>query len=199
MEKLILNVDSKEQIINYRDEHRLTHYEPAILDEILAATIAGDAALLNWFNKFGDCFRSIIMNIYAYRKGLEFGFTEISFDQYGWFKRPEFLFQEELIFGNCAKYGEYSTLKIGKGITNVWTYALSYNFGTAGGGCGLSVYGKQFKSRENAVKIGIAELKNLMSEKLGHSDTSNYKQPIIQGTLKSIAKYEIDSTQLTLF
>ncbi|SDP47417.1 hypothetical protein SAMN05428975_1363 [Mucilaginibacter sp. OK268] len=199
MEKLILNVESKDQIIAYRDEIRLSHYELAIFAEILAAAESGDAETKKWFGNFGDSFRSIIMNVHAYRKGLEFGFTEIAFDQYGWFSRPQFLAVEKLIFGNEKRYGEHSTLKIGKGIGNVWTNALSYSFGTAGGGCGLSVYGKQFKSRGAAVDAGILELKTMMTAKVGDSDQSNYNPQVIRGTLSAIAKYEVESVQLTLF
>jgi hypothetical protein len=140
-----------------------------------------------------------IMNVHAYRKGLEFGFTEIAFDQYGWFLRPQFLYVEELIFGNEKRYGEHSTLKVGKGIGNIWTNALSYSFGIAGGGCGLSVYGRQFKSREAAVDAAILELKTMMTAKVGDSDRSNYNPQVIRGTLNAIAKYEVESVQLTLF
>jgi hypothetical protein len=139
------------------------------------------------------------MNVHAYRKGLEFGFTEIAFDQYSWFKRPLFFETERLIFGNESRYGEHSTLSIGKGVAQVWTYALSYSFGTAGGGSSLSVYGKQFSSREDAINSGISELKGMMTEKLNNKDTSNYKPVIILGTLKAICKYEMERIQLTLF
>lgn len=139
------------------------------------------------------------MNVHAYRKGLEFGFSEIAFDKYGWFSRPQFLQIEELLFGNEKRYGEHSTLKIGKGIGNVWTSALSYSFGTADGGCGLSVYGKQFKSREAAVAAGILELKTMMTAKIGNSDRSNYNPQVIRGTLNAIAKYEVNTIQLALF
>ena len=199
MEKLQLNVNSLEQLNAYRDENHLTRYEPEILNEMITAVAEGDTYTIQWFNSFGNSLRAVIMNVYAYRKGLEFGFTEIAFDQYGWFKRPQFVSQEELVFGIGTSYGEYSTLKIGKGLTNVWTYALSYNFGTAGGGCGLSVYGRKYKDRETAVKTGLAELKKLMVEKIGNTDTSNFKPAIISGTLKAIAKYEVETVQLTLF
>lgn len=199
MQKLVLTIESKDQIIAYRDENRLSHYEPAIFAEILTAAENGDSETLAWFGGFGDSFRSIMMNVHAYRKGLEFGFTEIAFDQYGWFLRPQFLYVEELIFGNEKRYGEHSMLKVGKGIGNIWTNAMSYSFGTAGGGCGLSVYGKQFKSREAAVDAGILELKTIMTAKVGDSDRSNYNPQVIRGTLNAIAKYEVESVQLTLF
>jgi hypothetical protein len=199
MEKLILTIESKDQIIAYRDESRLSHYEPAIFAEILTAAENGDADTLTWFGGFGDSFRSIIMNVHAYRKGLQFGFTEVAFDQYGWFLRPQFLNVEELLFGNEKRYGQHSTLKVGKGNDNIWTHALSYSFGTAGGGCGLSVYGKQFRSREAAANAGILQFKTMMTAKVGDSDRSNFNPQVIRGTLNDIARYEVESVQLTLF
>jgi len=199
MEKLILTVQSKEQIIAYREGHSLIRYEPLILAEILTAAETGNTELLNWFNGFGDCFRSIIMNVHAYRCGLEFGFTEIGFDKYGWFERPKFLAVETLLFGNEARYGEHSSLNIGKGPNNTWTNALSYSFGTAGGGCALSVYGKRFTSREAAINDGVGDLKAMMQEKVGNTDRSNYNPQVIRGTLDAIANYEVNSIQLTLF
>jgi hypothetical protein len=76
----VLNIESKDQIIAYRDGNRLRHYEPAIFAEILIATENGDAEILALFRRSGDSFRSIIINVHAYRKGPEFGFTAISFD-----------------------------------------------------------------------------------------------------------------------
>jgi hypothetical protein len=199
METAFLNLQSADEIKTYLDKGYHTHYEPAILKEILISVEQADTEKINWFNQFGDCFRSILMNVYAYRKGCEFGFNSIDFNQYGWFKRPQFLKTEDLKFGNEARYGEYSVIHIGRGESQIWTYALNYAFGTAGGGSALSVYGKQFKTRDLALDAGMAELKKLMTEKLHHSDTSNYKQPVILGTLKDINKYEISRVQLSLF
>jgi hypothetical protein len=49
------------------------------------------------------------------------------------------------------------------------------------------------------MNAGISELKTAMTDKLNHSDMTNYKQPIIAGTLKAIAEYEVSKVQLTLF
>ena len=38
-----------------------------------------------------------------------------------------------------------------------------------------------------------------MEAKVGHTDTTNYKQSIIQVTLKAIDEYKYTSTQLSLF
>jgi len=199
METAFLNLQSADEVKTYLDKGCHTHYEPAILKEILLSVEQSDITRLNWFNQFGDCFRSILINVYAFRKSCEFGFTEISFDQYGWFIRPQFLETEDLKFGNGARYGEHSIIHIGRGKSNVWTYALNYSFGTAGGGSALSVYGKQFRNRETALNAGMAELKSMMTEKLNHTDTTNYKQQVITGTLRDIVKAEVNMVQLSLF
>jgi hypothetical protein len=199
MESLVLNLQSKNQISEYIAEHRLMHYEGQILNELIAAIDNNDLAQLQLLNSFGDCFRAITMNLHAYRKGLEFGFTEIAFDQHGWFKRPVFLDTEDLKFGDTSRYGNHSTISLGRGTNHTWTYALHYSFGCAGGGYGLSVYGKQFKSREAALSFALNELKTMMIEKIGSTDTTNDKQPVIMATLRDIDKAQVGMVQLSLF
>lgn len=199
MEKLLVDIHTKNQITDYYNNNHLVKYESEILKEMLAAIESGDTILMDWFSQFGDSIRCITMNVYAYRKGLEFGFTEIAFDQYGWFKRPDFLDKEDLIFGNPHHWGEHSTIHIGRGANHTWTYALNYTWGTAGGGSALSVYDPIFKSRDEAFYIALTKLKGLMQSKLGDKDTTNYKQPVIILTLKDIAKAELNRVQLSLF
>jgi hypothetical protein len=199
MESLVLNLQSKNQISLYIVEHHLMHYESEILNELIIAIDNSDLTQLQWLNSFGDCFRAITMNLHAYRKGLQFGFTEIAFDQHGWFKRPVFLDIEDLKFGDTSRYGNHSTITLGRGIIHTWTYALNYSFGCAGGGCGLSVYGKQFKSRESALTFALNDLKAMMTERVGSTDTTNDKQPIILSTLRDIETAIVGLYQLTLF
>jgi hypothetical protein len=120
-----------------------------------------------------------------------FGFNKIAFDQYGWFKRPEFLDKEEIKLGTSDRYGEYSIITLGRGINHIWTYALHYSFGTVGGGSALSVYEKPFKCRQEALTFALNELKDIMTAKIGNTDTTNYKQPVIFATLKDIAKTQL--------
>ncbi len=199
MESLVLNLQSKNQISDYIAEHHLMQYESEILNELIAAIDNNDLAQLKWLNSFGDCFRAITMNLYAYRKGLEFGFTEIDFDQHGWFKRPAFLETEDLKFGDTSRYGNHSTISLGRGINYTWTYALHYSFGCGGGRYGLSVYGKQFKSREAALNHALLDLKSMMTERVGSTDTTNDKQPIILATIRDIEKAQFGMVQLSLF
>jgi hypothetical protein len=199
MESLVLNLQSKNQISEYIAEHRLMLYESQILNELIVAIDNNDLVQLQWLNSFGDCFRAITMNLHAYRKDLEFGFTEIKFDQHGWFKRPAFLETEELKFGDTSRYGNHSVIHLGRGINSIWTYGLNYSFGCAGDGYGLSVYGKQFNSREAALNFALNDLKGMMTAKIGSTDTTNDKQPIILATLRDIEKAQLGMVQLTLF
>ena len=199
MESLVLNTQSTDQITDYITEHHLMPYEVEIFKEMLNAIEIADQPLLDWFSSFGDCFRTITMNVHAYRKGLEFGFNTISFDKYGWFNRPSFLEKEELSFGDKSRYGNHSLIYLGSGENNIWTYGMNYSYGVAGGCFGLSVYGKQFKSRDDAFNFALKELKVMMTKKIGSSDTTNDKQPVILATLRDIEKAQVNMVQLCLF
>lgn len=199
MESLVLNLQSKNQITAYMADNHMVPYEMGIFLEMIAAIKGKDQQQLDWFRSFGDSFRAITMNVHAYRKGLEFGFTEIIFDRYGWFTRPVFLDKEELTFGDTSRYGNHSLIYLGRGENHTWTYGMNYSYGVAGGCYGLSVYGKQFKSRQDALTYALNELKIMMIKKIGSTDTTNDKQPIILATLRDIEKAHIGLVQLTLF
>jgi hypothetical protein len=199
MESLVLNLQSKNQIAEYIADNHLMPYEAGIFKEMLNAIETKDQTQLDWFRSFGDSYRTITMNVFAYRKGLEFGFTEISFDKNDWFTRAVFLDREELAFGDKSRYGNHSLIYLGRGANHVWTYGMSYSYGVAGGCYGLSVYGKQFKSREDALNHALNELKTMMTKKIGSTDTSNDKQPIILATIRDIDKALVGMVQLSLF
>jgi hypothetical protein len=199
MESLVLNLQSKNQITAYMKDNHMMAYERGIFQEMIAAIKAKDQQQLDWFRSFGDSFRTITMNVHAYRKGLEFGFTEISFDKYDWFTRPIFLDREELAFGDKSRYGNHSLIYLGRGENYIWTYGMNYSYGVAGGCYGLSVYGKQYKSRQDALNYALNELKTMMLKKIGSTDTTNDKQPVILATLRDIEKARVGMVQLTLF
>lgn len=180
-------------------DNHLIRYEAGIFNEMLQAIENGNQNLLDWFRSFGDSLRAIAMNVHAYRKGLEFGFTTIAFDKYGWFVRPQWLDIEEHTFGDMSRYGNYSTITIGHGPNGLWTYAMSYSFGCAGGGYALSVYDKKFNNRNEAFNAALNDLKLKMASKVGSTDKTNDKQPIIIATLRDIEKAKVGMVQLSLF
>jgi len=199
MESLVLNLQSKNQITDYVSDNHLVPYEWGIFQEIIDSIEKADQSKLDWYRSFGDSLRAITMNVHTYCKGLEFGFNDIAFDKYGWFVRPEWLDKEDLNFGDTSRYGNYSSISLGRGLNFTWTYALHYSFGVAGGGYGLSVYGKQFKSRQDALSFGLNELKAIITKRIGSTDTTNDKQPIILATLRDIEKAQLNMVQLSLF
>lgn len=142
MENLILDLHSEKTVSDYQNENHLVKYEKEILNEILTAIQQSDTTQLAWFRQFCRSLRHITMNVYAYRKGIEFDFTEIGFDQYGWFTRPTFLDREDMVFGNPDRYSEHSTIHLGRGLNHIWTYTLNYSYGITGGGSFISVYDK---------------------------------------------------------
>lgn len=192
MEKFALTLQSQPVIDAYLAEHHLMPYEKGILSEIVAAIAAGDVEKLKWFAGFGDSFRAITMNLNEHRRALEFGFTEITFTEDGWFASPKFLDREDIKL-------EQSEVRIGHGPNGIWAYALSCNYGTAGSSGPLCVFCKKYPNRDAALSAALAEMKAKMSQYLGNSDTTNYKQDVLQKTLKAIAALEVSMVQLTLF
>lgn len=76
---------------------------------------------------------------------------------------------------------------------------MNYSYGVAGGCYGLSVYGKQFTNRQDALNSALIELKNMMTKKIGSTDITNDKQPVIIATLRDIEKAQVSMVQLCLF
>lgn len=113
MEKMELTLQSKTIIEQYKAEHSWMQYEKELLDEMMLLVDHGDEAKLAWFGGFGEDLRHILMNVNEYRAGLEFGFTEIAFNQYGWFASPKFLQYEEIELAE-------SSIRIGCGPNHLW-------------------------------------------------------------------------------
>ncbi|WP_345330054.1 hypothetical protein [Mucilaginibacter defluvii] len=192
MEKFALTLESQPAIDAYLADSFVSRDEMPILLEIGSAISSGDIALLAWFAGFGDSFRQILMNVKEHRRALEFGFTEIAFNRYGWFSCSPFLDRETIGF-------EQSEIRIGRGPNGLWVYALRCNYGVAGDSGPLSVFCKQYPSREAVLDAALAELKMKISRYVGNSDTTNYKQDVLNKTLKAIAAYQVDRVQLSLF
>ncbi|PWS33387.1 hypothetical protein [Pedobacter paludis] len=191
----------RENLNAFRNEYNLCQHEVHTFNEIVEASNANDLEKLKWFTLFGDRMYQILLNVHAYRKGLEFGFELIDFDRYGWLRKPVFLDQEELKLGivEMDRYGTYSTITLGHGPNGMWAYGMSINYGTAGSSCGICVHDERFSSRESALNEALMKLKNKMELHAGDSDTVNYNQKIILATLKSIKAFKIKQVQLSLF
>jgi hypothetical protein len=192
MEKFALTLQSAQAANDYIASSCFMKYEKELMHEILSLIEKGDEEQLAWFAGFGDGFRQILMNVNEYRVGLGFGFTEIAFNQYGWFASPKFLEYEEIKF-------EASSIRIGCGPNGLWAYAISCSYGCAGHSGPLCVFCKKFNNRDAALNAALDEFKKDMLSKLGHEDRTNYHQDVVSKTLKAITKLEIGMVQLSLF
>jgi hypothetical protein len=192
MKKFALTLQSKTAVDEHIADNHLMRYEREIMAEIVSAIGKNDAVALSWFAGFGDSFRQILMNVNEHRRALEFGFTEITFSQYGWFAAPKFLDRENIKL-------EQSEIRIGHGPNGIWAYALSCNYGTAGSSGPLCVFCKKYPNRDTALAAALADMKGQITRYLGNSDTTNYKQDVLQKTLKAISKEEVGMVQLCLF
>jgi hypothetical protein len=192
MEKFALTLQSKTAIDEHIAGNHLMHYEREIMAEIISVIEKGDREALAWFAGFGDSFRQILMNVNEHRRALEFGFTEIAFNQYGWFAAPKFLDCEDIKL-------EQSEIRMGHGPNGIWAYALSCNYGTAGSSGPLCVFCKKYLNRDAALGAALAEVKVQMTKYWGNSDTTNYKQDVLRKTLKAISQFEVGRVQLALF
>lgn len=192
MEKFALTLQSQPAIDHYVADNHLMKYERYLFAEMSAAIAAGDDVKIVWFAGFGESLRHIVMNVNEYRKALEFGFTEISFNQYGWFASPKFLDLEDIKL-------EQSEIRLGRGPNGLWAYALSCNYGTAGSSGPLCVFCKKYTNRDEALIAAVTEMKAQMTQYLGNSDTTNYKQDVLNKTLKAIAALQVSRVQLEIF
>lgn len=199
MEKVNLSLFTAQQLQTYIDEHCLSCDEQQIAAELSTYIAANDVTQLGYFGQFGESLHTIIRNVHSYRHGLEYGFTAIELDKYGWLKRVRFLDQEEFVFGDAKRLQSESKLEIGHGPNGKWTYGLWCSYGTAGSAYGLSVFDTPLPSRQAAINAGLADLKASFSKVLGNPDTLNYKQAVIVKTLADIAAFQNAQVQLTLF
>jgi hypothetical protein len=157
MEKFALTLQSKTAGDEHMAGNHLMRYERDIMAEIVDAIEKCDADTLAWFAGFGDSLRQILMNVNEHRRALEFGFTEIAFNQYGWPAAPKFLDREVIKL-------EQSEIRMGRGPNGIWAYALSCNYGTAGSSSPLCVFCKKYPDRDTALTVALAEIKAQMTK-----------------------------------
>ena len=172
------------------------------------AVRANDDDRLSWFASFGKDARHRIMNLHQYRRGLLFGFTEISLDEYGWLERSEWPVIETIEFKTNSKQdknftGNYITLAAGPNMR--WTYSVHYQHGGgSGGGYACHVHWHDpYKSRQAALLAALDEIKDSMESGIKHyekwKDQSNYDPAYMRKVLDLIKKtYPKKEKQLSL-
>lgn len=137
-------------------------------------------------------------NYVAYQRGLKFGFTNISFDSYGWLKNEDWAKIEEIEFK--AK-NSYLTNKItlGKGQNGMWGYGLHYGSAFSGGAFGLCVHYNIFDSYDQVLEIALKDILNRINKE-NPNPNAELKEIIkqIQYRLTAITKID-ENNQLSIF
>jgi hypothetical protein len=167
---------SKYEKLAQVEELNFCHAERHSAAVYLKALWLNDTQRLNEYESLGDTPRQFLMNKREYDKGLLFGFTEKKFNEYGWLSNAKFTEQERIEFFHKKGWVAHNYLILGKGLNGKWTYGASYSTGGAGGGYGISVWGKIFDSRKACLAAALQEImdghrKNGISLK---NDTSNF-------------------------
>ncbi len=162
-----------------------------IQKEYLTALRSQDIERLQYFSSFGETVRHRVINVYAYRHGLNFGFDKMIFGEHGWLKNEEWINEEEISFKTSKDKASYNYITIAMGINGKWSYGVHYTAGSgAGGGYNHNVYDQAYDSRKDCIKAGVNELKNRLDEYLErdakHRDPSNFNTPYMRQVLAMI-------------
>ena len=107
--------------------------------------------------------RKLALNYNAYHKGLRFGFTTFSFDEYGWLKNENWDNIEVIEF-ETKGLNATNKITLGKGQNAMWSYGLYYGMPFAGGALGLSIYSKPFDSYESVYEFALNDILNRITE-----------------------------------
>lgn len=134
-------------------EYNFWRGERSVAAEYLKALWLNDVQKISYFEDFGSSPSKIISNYRQYQRNLLFGFNDIIFDDYEWFKRPVLLEKETIyIYKMKDSYINVNSIDIGRGKNNVWTYGYSLSNNTSGRHSGACVWGEKLLSKELAIE-----------------------------------------------
>src|SRR5699024_4666796 len=121
--------ESFQEIKNQIIENNRYGKEQKIADDLLNAIKNNDKNKVNDYFKYGDSVSKIIPNLNEYNHGLNFGFTDLKFDEYGWIEHnAQWTNKENFSFGKPLPFGE-NTVEVGMGANEKWTFSNQYASG----------------------------------------------------------------------
>lgn len=181
--------------------------DPETIQEYLAATEALDQQKLNFFADFGPSVRHQVINVKEFRRGLLFGFTDITLNECGWIDYYDaWPIREEVSLRHPHDKAITNYVTLVCGPNGQWTFGYSMNFGSgAGSSSPASVFGDAFDTREECLLAALSYIEATFSEKIkvkeATPDPSNYKVPYMKSVLLLIQKRKsaVQGVQLALF
>lgn len=143
------------------------------------------------------CIHKIIRNAISFNTGLNFGFVNLTFDEYGWLKNETWENRTCIEFNFKKSVISWNKIEIAKGQNDKWTYGLYFSTSNYAGGCfGLSKFDTPYQSYEEALEKALDDLFN--RHKGSDTDISNFIRRCIEDKRKELKKIDRNN-QLLLF
>jgi hypothetical protein len=151
------NLSKYEKLAQVRELHlcRAERHEAAVY---LNALRLDNREIIEQYESFGDKPYQFLKNKRSYDRGLLFGFTDRKINRCGWLENEDFSDREHFEFPHRKNWAITNYTTIGRGHNGKWTYGASYATGGAGGGYGISVWGKVFDTRKECLSAALREI-----------------------------------------
>jgi len=193
--------ESFQEIKNQIIENNWYGKEQKIADDLLNAIKNNDKNKVNDYFKYGDSVSKIIPNLNEYNHGLNFGFTDLKFNEYGWIEHnAQWTNREEFFFDKPKRLpsGE-NAVEIAMGRNNKWTFANQFSTGNGGGGGPISVFNEPFNTKKDALNAGIKWLEHWHQEIVDSPYREKRDRQISEQMLHTLKDYREKQNQLSLF
>jgi len=118
---------SNEDKIATIEGHNFWKNERAVIEPYIVALKANDSTVIAEFEAFGDHPYQIVLNRRHLTRAAVYGFSNATFNQYGWLEREAFMDCETFDFG-CGIKGTLAgsnSLTIGRSPNGKWTFGVS--------------------------------------------------------------------------
>lgn len=143
------------------------------------------------------CIHKIIRNTNSFNTGLNFGFVDLIFDEYGWLKNEKWENRTSIEFNFKKAIINWNKIEIAKGQNDKWTYGLYFSTSTYAGGCfGLSKFDTPYESYEEALEKALDDLFDRHSG--SETDISKFIRECVEDKRKELKKIDRNN-QLLLF
>lgn len=143
-------------------------------------------------------FHQMVSNYLAYKSGIKFGFTDYTFNEYGWLKNDDWQDVKEFVFKGSSNSYLMNSVKVGKGRTDLYTIGIYYGTPFGGGALGFSTFEKiNFTSFDDALIYVLKLLISKLSEEKEHKEIKIILSQV-ENKLKELTKIDRNN-QISMF
>lgn len=182
---------NKDRVLKQFDFLKSTS-EQVVSDIIHTAIINNNFEKANEILKYGWEVRQSIMNLKHIEACKQFGFIELTNDEFGWIERPKWHNIEKIEF-----LGWNNSFEIGQGLNGTWTYGYSASHKIGGEYCGLNEFNTPL-SKADALKAAISEIEKFHHSAIDDTHLEEASKNVSRKVLRIIKEYQ-QPKQLQLF